>query len=163
MQGHQDDTSGVVGSAATGLRTAAAWLSIAAGLVHGANVQEHLREWWGYGLFFALAAVVQIGYGIVLLVRPWRWDERGGVRTDLEAVRGADRRFLLIGVGLNVPLIALWAVTRTVGIPFLGPEAGEVEPVTAVSMVAKLLEAALIACAVWYLRASRKPGAATPR
>ncbi|GBC87269.1 hypothetical protein HRbin12_01272 [bacterium HR12] len=149
---------------ANDFRAALAWLSIAAGLIHSANVREHLEEWWGYGVFFLLAAVVQIGYGIVFLVRPWRWDERGGVRTDAGAVGHADRRFVLIGIGLNAPLIALWAVTRTVGIPFLGPEAGEVEPITGVSVLTKLLEAGLIVSGVWYLRATRapRPGATPP-
>ena len=37
------------------------------------------------------------------------------------------RIVLLLGIGGNLAIVVLYLLTRTVGIPFFGPEAGEVE------------------------------------
>jgi hypothetical protein len=125
----------------------AAGLSVAAGLVHGIAAPEHLSEWWGYGVFFILAAMAQPLYGILLLLQPWRYDNRGDIRSDADRYA---RRYCLLGLTGNAAVIILYIITRTVGIPFLGPEAGEVEPVTAISLMSKTLEIALIVC-LWLL------------
>lgn len=131
-------------------RIRAAALSVAAGAVHGLATAEHLREWWGYGLFFLLAGGAQVLYGVLLLVRPWRYDDSGGVRPD--EGRRHERAFVLAGIAGNAAVVLLYVVTRTLGIPFFGPEAGEVEPVTPVGVVSKALELALIASLVALLR-----------
>lgn len=131
----------------------AAGLSILASFVHGLNVQEHLVEWWGYGVFFLFAASAQLLYGLVLLVGPWRYDETGGLRDG----DGYGRPFYLAGVLMNLGLIALYAWTRTVGIPVLGPGAGEVEPVSVPGILTKVAEALLVICLVRLLR---RPGTA---
>lgn len=122
----------------------AACLSIAAGLLHGLNVQEHLREWWGYGLFFLLAAAGQLMYGIALVVRPWDYDASGGPRDGSRYARS----IYLAGAVATCIFIALYLVTRTVGIPLLGPAAGQTEPVSAIGVVTKLLEGGLVYCLV---------------
>lgn len=128
-------------------------LSIGAGLMHGLNVREHLAEWWGYGFFFLFAAAAQFVYGLVLIVQPWNYDQTGGRR---DGGRYA-RSFYRAGIAVNVLLIVLYVVTRTVGIPWLGPAAGETEPITAIGVLTKILEAALVA-SLWVLTLSSKAG-----
>ena len=87
---------------------AAAALSLVAALVHLWVMPEHFREWWGYGAFFLASAVAQVLYVPLLLLRP-------------------NRTILLLGVGGNLAIVSLYVVTRTVGVPYFGPHAGEVE------------------------------------
>ncbi len=102
----------------------AAGLSLAAALIHLIAMPEHFEEWWGYGAFFLVTAVFQAAYGAVLLrrLRPW---------------------LLYLGIAVNLGVIALWLVTRTAGVPFFGPHAGEVEDVGALDVAATLVELAL--------------------
>jgi hypothetical protein len=87
---------------------------------------EHLEEWWGYGAFFLVLAIAQGLYGFGLLRRP-------------------SRPFLLLGVSGNVAVVILWLVTRTTGIPLLGPHAGEVEEVGVLDLVCTLAEVGIVA------------------
>jgi len=87
---------------------AAAALSLLAGLIHLWVAPEHFEEWWGYGVFFLVAGAVQILYAPIVRLR-------------------ATRIVLLAGTAGNLAIVVLYLLTRTVGIPFFGPEAGEVE------------------------------------
>jgi hypothetical protein len=69
---------------------------------------EHFEEWWGYGAFFLVAAAAQILYVPIVLLLP-------------------TRIVLLLGIVGNLAIVVLYLLTRTVGIPLFGPEAGEVE------------------------------------
>jgi MFS family permease len=89
---------------------AAASLSLVAALIHLWVTPEHFEEWWGYGAFFVVAAAAQLLYALLLL----RWPTR---------------EVLLAGIAGNLAIVALYLLTRTVGIPLLGPEAGKVEGV----------------------------------
>ncbi len=130
------------------LRLKAGALSVTAGVAHGLVAPEHLREWWGYGLFFALAALGQVFFGGLLLTSPWNYDETGGRVADDGAGGGGGRRterlVALVGIVANSAVIVLYVVTRTVGVPFLGPAAGEVEPLGAGGVVTTALEAVLV-------------------
>jgi hypothetical protein len=79
-----------------------------AALVHLWVTPEHFEEWWGYGAFFLVAAAAQILYIPIVLLWP-------------------TRIILLGGITGNLALVVLYLLTRTVGIPFFGPEAWEVE------------------------------------
>jgi hypothetical protein len=79
-----------------------------AGLLHLWVTPEHFEEWWGYGAFFLGATAAQILYAPIVLL----W---------------ATRIVLLAGIAGNLAIVVLYLLTRTVGIPVLGPEAGEVE------------------------------------
>src|SRR5829696_345419 len=103
----------------------AAALSLIAALTHAWAMPEHFEEWWGYGTFFLIAAAAQACYGLALL----RWPGRS---------------LLLLGVVGNLSIVSLWAVTRTAGLPFFGPHAGEVERVGVVDLSATVVELALI-------------------
>lgn len=123
----------------TRLRRLAGGLSVAAGLIHGGLIEDHLEEWWGYGVFFLLAAMAQGMYGVALLLQDvWKEDD-GPNRPRKPGVR-----WYAVGIAGNVGVIALYIVTRTVGIPLFGPAAGETEPVTPVGIVSKALEVALV-------------------
>jgi hypothetical protein len=87
---------------------AAAALSLLAALLHLWVTPEHFEEWWGYGAFFVVAGAAQIFYVPIVLLWP-------------------TRIILLGGIAGNLAIVVLYLLTRTVGIPFFGPEAGEVE------------------------------------
>ena len=87
---------------------AAATLSLLAALIHLWVVPEHFEEWWGYGAFFLVAAASQVLYAPLVLAWP-------------------TRMVLLLGIAGNLAIVALYLLTRTVGIPVFGPGAGEVE------------------------------------
>ena len=103
---------------------AAAVLSLLAALIHLWVMPEHFEEWWGYGAFFLISAATQGAYCAVLLRRP-------------------RRALLLLGVVGNLSIIALYLLTRTVGIPFFGPHAGEVEGIGMLDLSAAAAELAL--------------------
>ena len=104
----------------------AAALSLLAALLHLAVMLEHFEEWWGYGTFFLVAAVAQVLFGAALLRRP-------------------DPPLFVLGVAVNLAIIGLWLATRTVGIPFFGPHAWEVEAVGVVDLTCTLAELVLVA------------------
>lgn len=132
-------------SAAERRRWRAGSLSVAAGVAHGLVAPEHFREWWGYGLFFGLAAIAQVFYGGLLLLVPWRYDGTGGLRP---STAGTDRMVYATGALGMAALIVVYVISRSVGIPFLGPDAGRIEPVTPAGIATKLLEAAALATLV---------------
>ena len=103
----------------------AAALALAAALVHLIVAPDHLREWWGYGAFFLMAAALQVLFGLALLRRPRPW-------------------LLLAGIAGHLALISLYMVTRTVGLPPVGPLAGETEPVGALDLLSKSIEIGLV-------------------
>jgi hypothetical protein len=93
-------------------------------LIHLWVMPEHFEEWWGYGAFFLVAAVAQLLYVPILL----RWP---------------GRTVLLAGIAGNLAIMALYLLTRTVGIPLFGPGAGEVEGFGLVDVCASASEAGI--------------------
>ena len=92
-------------------------------------VPEHWQESPLYGGFFVAATVGQLGLAVLL-------------------ARGSAPWLLAGNIAVQLGLVALWAVTRTAGIP-LGPEAGMVEAVgllDSLCVAAQVLSAA--ACGV---------------
>src|SRR5215203_6437605 len=80
-------------------------LSLLAALIHLWVAPEHFEEWWGYGAFFLVAAAAQVLYVPLVLLWP-------------------TRIVLLLGIAGNLAIAVLYLLTRTVGIPLFGPEAG---------------------------------------
>jgi hypothetical protein len=70
----------------------------------------HFREYWLFGLLFAIVAPLQIVWAALVQRRP------------------ADRRLLIAGAIANVVVAAVWLVSRTTGLP-IGPDAGTPEAV----------------------------------
>lgn len=100
-------------------------LSLLAALIHLWVMPEHFEEWWGYGAFFLVAAVAQVVYVPLLL----RWP---------------NRTVQLFGIAGNSAIVLLYLLTRVVGIPLFGPEAGEVEGVGIIDLCATSSEAAIV-------------------
>ena len=113
-------------------------LALAAGSAHGVLFPAHLEEWWGYGLVFAAASAAQVLLGLALLTDAINPQDSGPGWWRMR------RAVVLAGILGNLALIGLYSVTRTVGVPFFGPQAGEVEPVGAIDVFTKLVELGLV-------------------
>ena len=116
----------------------AAWagsLTIEAGVLHLIVCEDHFREWWGYGVFFLVVALCQLGGGALLLAR----------RSDA---------LCWAGVAGTIVVLVVWAVSRTWGVP-IGPEGDGPEPV---GLLDGLCVAAEVAAAACLLRILARPG-----
>jgi hypothetical protein len=92
----------------------------------------HFHEATAFGLFFVAAAALQAAWALLV-------------------IRRADRLLLTIGAVGNAAVLALWAVTRTVGLP-VGPETWHPEAVAPPDVLASLLEVTVVLGALWLLR-----------
>lgn len=131
----------------------AAFFSIAAAVIHSYVIPEHFAEWWGYGAFFIAASVLQGLFGLVVLAQPWRYEKDGSARV---ASAGWEKPFYLLGIVGNAAVVTLYIVSRTAGIPFFGPGAGYVEPVTLLGVLSKVTEVlTMVFLAFLYFRSTR--------
>jgi hypothetical protein len=137
----------------------AAALSMVAGVVHGIAMAQYMPQWWGYGIFFVVAALAQVIYGVVLLIKPWQYDETGGIR---ESGTGSARITYVIGLLMTLTFIVLYLITRTVGVPLMGPMAGQVEPFDPLGLFAQVIHAVL-ALHLWVLVRYTGTTAANPK
>lgn len=126
----------------------AAWASFGSAAVHASLVHEHAKEWWGYGLFFGLAALAQVILGLALLTDAVNPRDTGPRWASIR------RGVYWLGLVGTLALLALYALTRTAGIPWFGPAAGTVEEVSPVDLVAKAFE---LAAAIALVRLLRMP------
>lgn len=113
---------------------AAAGFSAVAGIIHVIVTPAHFEEWIGYGIFFLIAAAFQLLLAFVLVVA---YPVRRGV--------------LWAGILGNLAIIAMWVVTRTMGVP-LGPMAGEIEGIGGLDLASKIAEVAAIVCLAQVMR-----------
>jgi small-conductance mechanosensitive channel len=110
----------------------AGFASLGAALIHFAVVQEHLAEWWLYGVFFAALGAVQLLWGGVALT---------------EEELPAPRLFAAV----NAVVLVLWLVTRTTGLP-IGPEPWDAEPVGIADVMCGALELVVVVLLVLSVR-----------
>lgn len=122
VEGASARAAGRQRSILVGATSAAAALSVAAAMIHAYTMPQHFVEWWGYGVFFLINALAQ-GAGAVALIG---WPRRS---------------IFLVGVAGNLLILAMWAVSRTVGIPLFGPGAGRVESMDLPSVLCVTVEA----------------------
>jgi hypothetical protein len=120
-----------------GLVPVLAFLSASAGIVHFAVLGQHLGEWVVFGAFFAFAGSFQVAWALLLPAR-------------------RSRAVYLVGAGANASIVVVWAVSRTLGLPF-GPEPGVAETVGFPDVFATACEATLIAGIVAALLRGRAP------
>jgi hypothetical protein len=111
--------------------TVLATASILTAAIHGAVTSEHFREAFVFGVFFVAAAAAQTAWAILLVYRP-------------------SRALLLGGAIGNAIVIAVWAMSRTVGIP-IGPEPWHPEAVGVIDVISKVFELVIIVVSVWLL------------
>lgn len=112
------------------LRSFAALLALAAGAVHLGQVGVHLEEGWPIAGFFLVNGVIQLSAAALLLQprpRAWFW----------------------VGIAGSALVILIWAISRTVGLPFA--ESGMVEPLGVADAFASLAEAWTILILGLYL------------
>ena len=89
------------------LRVLAAAASVAAAAVHFSVAGEHFHEYWLFGVFFFTAAWLQVGWAAAVMWSPRRW-------------------VLAAGAALQLGVVALWATSRTGGVPLVpGPSTDE--------------------------------------
>lgn len=113
--------------------------SLVAAAVHGMLAPAHFVQFWAYGLVFASAGAGQAILGLAILAG----DVKGPSRV----------RMFLVGAAMNVALIALYAWTRLVGIPLVGPGAGVREGVGVLDLATVALEAFVVVGCVKLSRA----------
>jgi hypothetical protein len=130
-----------------------AGLSIFSLVAHAIDAPDHLNEWWGYGTFFVIIAAFQFFLGIALLIRPWRYDENGNIRGGRNDRFG--KPYYNIGIILSSAIVVVYLITRTSGMPFLGPEASR-EPVTLLSLIPPVVNIPLIIIFANLSRRSRQ-------
>jgi hypothetical protein len=99
--------------------------------VHALVGPEHFREAAVFGVFMAAAAALQGAWAVLLLRRP-------------------SERLLLAAVIGNGAVVAIWAVSRTTGMP-IGATPWVPELITAKDAVATALELVIEAGALWLL------------
>lgn len=126
-----------------GVSRALALLSAGAAALHFAFAPEHLDEDWLHGGFFMVVGWLQLVWALAMWTRP-------------------SPRLLRLGV-LNSAVIAVWVVSRTVGVP-IGQGAGEAEDVAFPDVLATVLEAMIVLGSLTLLvRPSRGPASGRSR
>lgn len=121
-------------------------------------IAVHVREFWLFGLLFAIVAPLQLAWAELVRRRP------------------RDRRLLVAGALGNAAVAAVWIASRTTGLP-IGPHPGEPEPAgikdvlaTYDELLCGLVVAVILARAVaswlvpaaWALTAASVVGAILP-
>jgi hypothetical protein len=114
------------------MRWWAAFASLGAGIIHLTVVSEHAAEWWLYGVFFMVLAIVQIAWAV-------------------QAMESDPIPAPLLFAAVNVAIVGLWFVSRTVGLP-VGPERWAAEAVATPDLVCTALEAVVVLLLVRTLR-----------
>ena len=119
------------------LITGAVAFLLCAALIHLAVVGPHLNESSLYAAFFVCAGLVQIVAALVLTVR-------------------RDRRLLIaLAIG-NAVIIAVWAASRTIGLP-IGPTPGAPESVSLPDVLASVAEGSIVALSIVLVRLQSRP------
>jgi FtsP/CotA-like multicopper oxidase with cupredoxin domain len=102
----------------------AALLTLGAAAIHFAVVPEHLDEYLPFGLFFLLLAGAQVALAVATLWRPGRR--------------------LFVGAALGtLAVLALWVVSRTIGLP-IGSTPWQPEDMGVAGIMAAVLEGAAV-------------------
>jgi peptidoglycan/LPS O-acetylase OafA/YrhL len=136
----------------------AAIFSILVLVAHAVDAPDHLNEWWGYGTFFVIIGAFQFFLGLALFLQPWQYTEDGGIRPQAES---AGAPYFRLGLILSIISIVVYIVTRTTGLPFLGPEAVR-EPVTGLSLIPSIVNLLLSGCFGWLIIQTRAGSAGRP-
>jgi hypothetical protein len=121
------------------LATAAALLVFASSFIHSLVTADHFEEYWLFGVLFAAATCLQALWTALIFGDP------------------SNRRILLTGAVGNAALVAVWAISRTVGLP-LGPHPWQPEPAGVVDVLSTLDElgaVVLVAVILATLRGDR--------
>ncbi|GAC1323321.1 MAG: hypothetical protein NVSMB13_03030 [Mycobacteriales bacterium] len=105
------------------LRLVVVLSSLAAAVIHFGFAPDHFREHWTHGLFFVVVGWLQLGWALLLLIRP-------------------SRRLLWAGTA-NLFVIVVWVLSRSSGIPLV-PLGSTIEPVGFPDSAATAMEAVVV-------------------
>jgi plastocyanin len=119
-------------------KAAAACFLVSAALIHAIWTALHLREGMLEGGFFLLTALAQSAMAFALLAFP-------------------NRRTYLLAIALSLGIVAIWALSRTVGLP-IGLEAGTPQPVGMPDVIATLFELLTVLAVLPLVVAREVPG-----
>jgi hypothetical protein len=114
------------------LRFAVAVASAGAATIHFAVIDQHLTEYWLFGVFFVAVALAQLVWVVAVVSNP-------------------TRTVYVVGALGNALIAVTWVISRTTGLPF-GPEAGEPEPVGIADVVSTAFELAVVVGTLLLLR-----------
>jgi hypothetical protein len=106
-------------------------ISVATAVIHFAAAGQHFQQYWLYGVFMLVVAWLQLLWAILAIARP-------------------SRLLLWGGVVLNVGVVAVYIVTRTVG-DVVGPGAHAAEQAGFGDVLCTVLEAVVAAGCTWLL------------
>jgi hypothetical protein len=111
-------------------------LSAGAGTIHLSVAADHLHEYVLFGAFFIALGSAQLGWAALV------------------ALFGPARPLLIAGTA-NLAVVALWALSRTTGLP-LGPSPGVPEAMSFPDVAATLFEVVLVGYVLVSLRLRRQ-------
>jgi hypothetical protein len=114
-------------------------LAFVGALIHLGAAVDHWREYHLYTLAFSCLAALQTC---------WAW----------LILRGASRRVLALGCALQLGIVGLWAVSRTVGVP-LAPTAWTPEEIGIADIVETIGEVTTVLAVLSVLLAERSSAA----
>ncbi|MGW0735010.1 hypothetical protein [Streptomyces sp. NPDC002851] len=122
-------------------RVIAAFAALGAAVIHLASAPDHYGEWWPAGVFFYAVGALQIGWA-------------------LAALRWPGPAVMLLGLLGNAGVMAIWAVSRTVGVP-VGPSSGVPEGISRAGITAVAFEAVVCLVALWHVKRRNPRGFAS--
>lgn len=117
------------------LRACIAAFMVGSAAIHFGMMGEHAGVSWTHGLFFATVGWLQLAFAACIIVRP-------------------TRAVAVLGLALNLAILGVWLLTRTVGIAIGGD--GSTEAWGFVDGLCAAFEvAAIVATALWYTSPTR--------
>jgi hypothetical protein len=123
-------------SAAEELAFVAALLVFASSMIHSAVIADHFEEHWLIGTFFAVVTIGQAVWAMLIYSDP------------------LSRRLLVAGAVGNAAIAAVWAISRTVGVP-IGAHPWRPEPVGELDAISTLDELGAVLLVAIVLRGAR--------
>jgi hypothetical protein len=114
-----------------GIRVLIGLASVGAGIIHLMVVHEHLEEFTPFGIGFLVLGLFQLVWAVTVMVK-------------------ANAPVLVVGLVVSALTVAVWVVSRTVGLP-IGPEAGEPEAIGMLDVTATVLEGVMVLGAGYLL------------
>jgi FtsP/CotA-like multicopper oxidase with cupredoxin domain len=121
----------------------AAFFTLGAAAIHAAVMPQHFQEYTLFGVFFLAAALGQAGLAAALLFSP-------------------SRLLAILGIEGNLALVALWLISRTVGVP-IGPDPWRPETVGVADTAATVLELVAVWNLIRLARGQVTPGGSSLR
>lgn len=110
----------------------------AAGVIHSAAVGEHWRTYRMAGIFFVLIGAFEVLWAALVAGRP-------------------TRALYQVGAAMNAATIALWALSRTIGLP-IGPSPGVPQSVGRPDVIATVFEELVVIGLIVLASARWEPG-----